>query len=350
MVDIYTQITKPDCLPFDALWLSCLKTETVKHLKAWKQPLIVTHIEAIRHYEYDYIYEVDPSNGQVIDTITVISDTDTIFVECDSGLIRGSNVCGKDPLADWFSFGPCDDSEEVFYDKGQAECDVFNIGTWSSVYSFCYYDINANGNWDQHTGIINEFIDYDVIDGIDYTYSITAYDMGIAADYTLNYDENLGILDTTYSSSNPLHFATPDGYSYIESGRGDNSNDKQVITLKSGPMGSEVLREQIRVVPNPYIVSSHYNETEYSRKLRFTNLPQNCRITIYTVSGERVVSFNNPGNNLHAECGDVSNGSCYWDMRTHNNQEIAPGLYLFTVEDTSNDKGNKFIGKFAVVK
>ncbi|SVC84332.1 uncharacterized protein METZ01_LOCUS337186, partial [marine metagenome] len=59
MVDIYTQITKPDCLPFDALWLSCLKTETVKHLKAWKQPLIVTHIEAIRHYEYDYIELLD---------------------------------------------------------------------------------------------------------------------------------------------------------------------------------------------------------------------------------------------------------------------------------------------------
>ena len=59
MVDIYTQITEPNNLPFDTVWLPCLKTETVKHLKAWKQPIIITHIEAIKHYEYDYTELLD---------------------------------------------------------------------------------------------------------------------------------------------------------------------------------------------------------------------------------------------------------------------------------------------------
>ena len=41
-----------------------------------------------------------------------------------------------------------------------------------------------------------------------------------------------------------------------------------------------------------------------------------------------------------------TSGNMDWDMRTMNNQEISPGLYLFSVE-TDTDK---FIGKFAVIR
>jgi hypothetical protein len=51
---IYTQITKPESLPEDAMWYPGLQTETIKHRKAWKQPLLVTHIESVKHYEYDF--------------------------------------------------------------------------------------------------------------------------------------------------------------------------------------------------------------------------------------------------------------------------------------------------------
>ena len=46
--------------------------------------------------------------------------------------------------------------------------------------------------------------------------------------------------------------------------------------------------DEIKVVPNPYIVRSRFNETTNSRKMRFTNLPQECRISIFTVTGEIV--------------------------------------------------------------
>jgi len=235
------------------------------------------------------------------------------FLSCnDFGGIRGIDVCGDDVHTPWFSLGDC---------------------------------LNDS------TGIVNEFIDYDVLDGIEYTYSITAYDMGIAPDYTLDFNEVSGILDTTYSSANPLHFATPDGYEHIETGKGTSRNDKNFITIKPGPLATETLQNDIKVVPNPYIASSIYNETEYKNQLRFTNLPQNCKVTVYTVSGEEVVSFSKPGQNNHADCGAESSGSCFWDMRSVNNQVVAPGLYLFTVEDTSEgNSGNKFIGKFAVVR
>ena len=147
------------------------------------------------------------------------------------------------------------------------------------------------GDCDDETGIVNEFIDYDVLDGVEYTYSITAYDTGIAPDYTLDFNEISGILDTTYSSANPLHFATPDGYEHIETGKGTSRNDKNFITIKPGPQATETLQGDIKVVPNPYFASSIYNETEYKNQLRFTNLPQNCKVTVYTVSGEEVVSL-----------------------------------------------------------
>ena len=96
--------------------------------------------------------------------------------------------------------------------------------------------------------------------------------------------------------------------------------------------------DTIKVVPNPYIVRSRFNETSISRKLRFTNLPQECRISIFTVTGElvKVLDHNNQ-----------FDGNEWWDLRSANNQEIAPGLYIYHVE---SNNGKEKIGKFAVIR
>ena len=224
-----------------------------------------------------------------------------IYLDCDDyGGTRGVDVCGDDMHTPWFSLGDCNDQ----------------------------------------SGLVHTFIDTNVLDGLEYTYSITAYDMGITPDYILNYNESLGILDTTYSSANPLHFATPDGYQHIETGKGTSVNDKNFITIKPGPQASDVLGNDIKVVPNPYIVSSNYNESEYKRQIRFTNLPAQCTIRIYTLAGEAVSTINHD---------DTESGNAWWDMRSINNQEIAPGLYIFHVEETGKSS-DPFIGKFAVIR
>ena len=89
---------------------------------------------------------------------------------------------------------------------------------------------------------------------------------------------------------------------------------------------------------SPYIVRSRFNETSISRKLRFTNLPQECRISIFTVSGElvKVLDHNNQ-----------FDGNEWWDLRSANNQEIAPGLYIFHVESRGLEP---IVGKFAVIR
>ena len=84
--------------------------------------------------------------------------------------------------------------------------------------------------------------------------------------------------------------------------------------------------DSIKVVPNPYKASSMFNETPNSRKIRFTHLPTKCQISIYTISGEMVTTFQ------HEEEFD---GNAWWNLRTGNNQdgpEIAPGLYIYVIE------------------
>ena len=71
--------------------------------------------------------------------------------------------------------------------------------------------------------------------------------------------------------------------------------------------------------------------------MRFINLPSSCSITIYTITGEKVYSFKHD---------NPEDGNAWWDLRTVYNQEISPGLYLFSVE-TDDDK---YIGKFAVIR
>ena len=96
--------------------------------------------------------------------------------------------------------------------------------------------------------------------------------------------------------------------------------------------------DKIKVVPNPYVISAEWELNEYSKQLAFTNLPAECDIHIYTLTGERV-------NTMHHE--SVEEGWYYWDMLNFYRQEIATGMYIYVVETPS---GEKKIGKFAVIK
>ena len=95
--------------------------------------------------------------------------------------------------------------------------------------------------------------------------------------------------------------------------------------------------EEITVVPNPYIVRSQFNETINDHRLRFTHLPQVCEITIYTITGEKVVTIDHD---------DPYESNEWWNLKNHAGNDIAPGLYFYKV----TSEGNKHLGKFAVVR
>jgi photosystem II stability/assembly factor-like uncharacterized protein len=95
----------------------------------------------------------------------------------------------------------------------------------------------------------------------------------------------------------------------------------------------------IRVVPNPYVVS-HIGETPTSgSQLHFTNLPARCTIRIFNVSGQLVQTLNIDNN--------LDNNRYIWDMKNRFGHQIPYGIYIYYVE--APGIGEK-TGKFAVIK
>jgi len=112
------------------------------------------------------------------------------------------------------------------------------------------------------------------------------------------------------------------------------------------------LRE-VAVVPNPYrgdASYSNYNppweiigETgrwlEQDRRIQFINLPEQCEIKIYTISGDLVntLQHDNPVNGFED-----------WNLTSISGQTVASGIYLYSAKDTRNGKVQ--VGRFVVIK
>jgi hypothetical protein len=98
------------------------------------------------------------------------------------------------------------------------------------------------------------------------------------------------------------------------------------------------------VVPNPYVGSASFEPERFAdsgrgeRRIEFRGLPSRSTIRIYTVRGDLVQTLRHDGSD---------DGFVAWNLRTKDNLDVAPGLYIFHVDGGST--GEK-IGKFAVIK
>lgn len=185
-----------------------------------------------------------------------------------------------------------------------------------------------------------KFTDHNVEDGIEYTYSIVAYDGGVPGpketyEQTDNADERY--IKKSISVPDPNRWGEINPFKILESPKGTTVLDPNFIKVIPGYLPANNLND-IGVVPNPYIVNSGFNETEYKKRIRFTRLPEICTISIFTISGEKVREL---------EHNNSTDGNLWWDLRSYNNQEIAPGLYIYVVQTPGGDKK---IDKFAVVR
>lgn len=122
---------------------------------------------------------------------------------------------------------------------------------------------------------------------------------------------------------------------------------------------------KVGVFPNPYRAYAIWDgrgtdgAKERLRKMYFYNLPEKCRITIYTLAGEVVDNIDHnaaSGNGAdiawfsNYASGDMvmSGGVHGWDVVSKADQAIATGLYLFTVKNEVTGDIQK--GKFLVIK
>jgi len=94
---------------------------------------------------------------------------------------------------------------------------------------------------------------------------------------------------------------------------------------------------EIRVVPNPYIVGAKWEELQNVHQIRFMFLPPVCSINVYTVSGERVWSVQH----------NDYTGDEVWNVTNRSNQALAFGVYVYVVNTPG---GKKHVGKFSIIR
>jgi len=162
-----------------------------------------------------------------------------------------------------------------------------------------------------------ELIDTDIVKGFDYYYAVQSI------------------------SIDPF-------YGYSES----NIQSNLQTVIPANPPAADL--DKILVVPNPYIGSASWNNPRpgfpglWKHRLAFTNLPPDAKIKIFTLdldfvaevkSGDIAIvsdDFNAKPNTSVAE----------WNLITRNDQEAAPGVYIYVVESSIGKK----VGKFVIIR
>lgn len=170
-----------------------------------------------------------------------------------------------------------------------------------------------------------EYVINDVLSTIPYYVSVTSFDFGYPAK------------KLEPSESDPMEQLR---VSYGVGTNWDGEIDKDTFNLN------------VYVYPNPYIADGSYRRDAFesrftdlipdrSRAIYFANLPNKCKITIFSIDGDilDMIFHDKPEGSGDAHIN-------HWDMITKSNMTIVSGIYYFVVE---SEYGNQ-IGKFAVIR
>jgi hypothetical protein len=115
-----------------------------------------------------------------------------------------------------------------------------------------------------------------------------------------------------------------------------NTSDLKTVTNDANAAKDAL--ELINVVPNPYYAFSAYETSRLDNRVKVTNLPEKCTISIYTVSGTLVRKFKK----------DDPKTSLDWDLKNQNGIPLASGLYIIHVDVP--DVGEKILKFFGVMR
>ncbi|HLE55598.1 MAG TPA: hypothetical protein VJB15_00800, partial [Rhodothermia bacterium] len=101
----------------------------------------------------------------------------------------------------------------------------------------------------------------------------------------------------------------------------------------------------IFVVPNPYVATSEfeppnvYRAGRGERRIYFMNLPRQCTIRVYTISGQLVQTLEHESS--------IDDGQLAWDLVQRDGMTISYGIYLYHVDAPGV---GEHVGRFGVIK
>jgi hypothetical protein len=94
----------------------------------------------------------------------------------------------------------------------------------------------------------------------------------------------------------------------------------------------------INVVPNPYYAYSNYEINQVDNRVKITNLPQKCTVTIYSANGTIIRQYNK----------DEAKTTIDWDLKNFAGIPISGGIYIIHVK--SEGVGEKIIKFFGALR
>ena len=157
-------------------------------------PPLIPEVQAIKNHEkITLMWDSKAENS--IDPLTGYSDFAgyRIYRSTDGGITWGTKIFNLGNHVGWKSYAQFDLIAELdslhciysnkYFEEGREDCasDLCSGGLQ------CTRGQNVNGydpiaNWvnlGKNTGLVRSFIDSTVLDGVEYTYAVTAYDMGM---------------------------------------------------------------------------------------------------------------------------------------------------------------------------
>lgn len=260
-----------------------------------------------------------------------------------------------------------DQSKVTVYWSANAESSIDPISLDKDFEGYRIYRTNAGADIDPSKSLLTSFVlngDFDSINGIGnntgFNYIKLQQPQTFAGDtnqywYRFEYNNQLRGWQYVYSLTAYDKGDTANDLGSLESSLLANSFR---IIPGTGSVDDEAT--PIGVYPNPYYGNAAWDGLqERERKIYFFNLPEQCEITIYTVSGDVVDKFTHDSRSYNG--GDIqwfktfadgtqilAGGEHAWDLISNSDQAIATGLYLFTVKNQKTGFVKK--GKFLIVK
>lgn len=108
-----------------------------------------------------------------------------------------------------------------------------------------------------------------------------------------------------------------------------------VVNQVNAPVDADL--DDVHTVPDPYYVTSEFEQSTDTKIIKFVNLPQDAIIRIYSSSGVLV--------DLLEHHSTTFGGAETWNVRNRNDQTVASGVYFYHVEAGNARK----VGRFTIV-
>jgi len=112
---------------------------------------------------------------------------------------------------------------------------------------------------------------------------------------------------------------------------------KGIYTEARNPEKLKTDLDLINIVPNPYYAYSSYEHNALDNRVKLTNLPEKCEITIYNVSGVKVRQYTK----------DTPLTTIEWDLKNFAGVPISGGVYYIHVKAP---EGERVIKWFAILR